>query len=856
MRTAGISGGRGSLPRGRWFGWALCALALLLLGGPAKGQCEQWLPGDGLPGTNGEVRALLSWDPDGPGPQPPMLVLGGRFSMAGTSLSRSIAGWDGTHWREFGAGLGQNESATVWCLGTYQSRLVAAWNYHGTSTSGDVTQWDGTAWHQLGAGLSTVPSTLIEFDGALLSCGTSTYYGQPTTAPVRRFDGTTWQPFGPSGASLLRLTVLNGQLIGMGTFADGGPTPVWGIRRWTGVDWVPLGSGITVLFAGASGVRVSGTDLYLLGRFVVNGVSCSVVRWDGAVWNAVGSGPPGSGYGSGGDIEVLGSVPIVTIGITVSRWNGTAWQQMGPTTSAGNYALRVFNGELFMGGQFPQINGVLARYIARWDGAAWQPVGPGLGAQGNGTPSFVGVAALREFHGEMIAGGTFGSIGSIQTQAIARYDGTTWRPLGTGLVGVPAQVTALAEYGGELIVGGPFYSAGGTSASGIARWDGTTWRALQPLGVSQNGVAALTVFRGDLIAGGSLTNAGGVAVQHIARWDGSQWHDIGGGTNGNVWGLAVYHDQLVATGGFTIAGGTPASNIASWDGSQWHPLGSGLSSPSTLFVGISLLEYQGELIVGGEFSSAGGTAATLIAAWNGTQWRALGASTGHRVFALASYNGDLVAAGPVAGVATGISRWNGSTWRPFGAGIGSLQCCPSAAALATFRDQLFIGGGFSVVGNAGSVGWARWTDGIPAIEQQPVGANVCVGTSRSLTIAAASSGATPAYQWRKDGENLSDSDNIFGSRTTRLRIVRVRAPDAGLYTCAISTSCGTTLSDSAPITLCPADFGCDGSVSVQDIYDFIEAWFAGDLRADMDGSGVLTGLDVLEYIGAWFVGCP
>ena len=53
---------------------------------------------------------------------------------------------------------------------------------------------------------------------------------------------------------------------------------------------------------------------------------------------------------------------------------------------------------------------------------------------------------------------------------IARWDGTAWHPLGSGMNGF---VDALA-FGpdGSLYAGGKFTTAGGVTANGIARWDG------------------------------------------------------------------------------------------------------------------------------------------------------------------------------------------------------------------------------------------------------------------------------------------------------------------------------------------------------------------------------------------------
>ena len=40
------------------------------------------------------------------------------------------------------------------------------------------------------------------------------------------------------------------------------------------------------------------------------------------------------------------------------------------------------------------------------------------------------------------------------------------------------------------------------------------------------------------------------------------------------------------------------------------------------------------------------------------------------------------------------------------------------------------------------------------------------------------------------------------------------------------------------------------------IFDFINAWFASDPRADFDGTGGLQIEDIFAYLNAWFAGCP
>ncbi len=52
---------------------------------------------------------------------------------------------------------------------------------------------------------------------------------------------------------------------------------------------------------------------------------------------------------------------------------------------------------------------------------------------------------------------------------------------------------------------------------------------------------------------------------------------------------------------------------------------------------------------------------------------------------------------------------------------------------------------------------------------------------------------------------------------------------------------------------CRADFN-GGGLSVQDIFDFLNAWFAGDPAADWNGGG-LSVQDIFDFLNAWFAGC-
>src|SRR5712675_1763128 len=73
----------------------LLIAALLIPAPAARAQCgPQWLPGGGVPGIAWNVSDTTIWDPDGPGPRAPMLVVGGSFTVAGNVSANHIATYD------------------------------------------------------------------------------------------------------------------------------------------------------------------------------------------------------------------------------------------------------------------------------------------------------------------------------------------------------------------------------------------------------------------------------------------------------------------------------------------------------------------------------------------------------------------------------------------------------------------------------------------------------------------------------------------------------------------------------------------------------------------------------------------
>jgi hypothetical protein len=317
--------------------------------------------------------------------------------------------------------------------------------------------------------------------------------------------------------------------------------------------------------------------------------------------------------------------------------------------------------------------------------------------------------SLTVYSGDLIVGGYFYGVGcwpGTPANSIARWNGSSWSALGSGMSGgLPMTVVyALTVYGGNLIAGGNFAQAGGTSANCIARWNGSSWSPLGQ-GVSSffyiPSVYTLTVYNADLIVGGVFDTAGVTPARNIARWNGSTWSSLGSGINSQVYALTVYGTDLIAGGIFTQAGGTSANYIARWNGSSWSSLGSGMGGGSFTHVS-ALTVYSGNLIVGGDFTQASGTSANYIASWNGSSWSALGSGmsggTYTKVFALTVYNTYLIAGGDftqAGGIpANYLARWDGTSWSRVGyiCGDASGDGVIDISDVVYLINYLFVGG--------------------------------------------------------------------------------------------------------------------------------------------------------------------
>jgi len=354
-------------------------------------------------------------------------------------------------------------------------------------------------------------------------------------------------------------------------------------------------------------------------------------------WNEVGGGADNvvtSMLEYGGELYIGGK--FVTTGSSsipyLCRWNGSGWSSFGLGVNGEVKAMTIYNGELHIGGNFTTAGGTIVNHVAKWDGSTWSALGAGITGPGFGEYA---VAALEVHDGELYVGGAFTGAGGIPLKNIARWDGSSWDSVGTGL----SAFVKMSRF--------PDIMGSGGGGSPTVKGSPTIW--------------ALASYKGELYAGGIYLGSPGSGMDHMAKWNGSSWSDAGGGVNWRVYALEVSNDKLYVGGAFGLAGGMPAMGLASWDSTSWSFVSSGVTyfgSGGTVF---SLDDQNGNLLVGGNFDVAGGVSTNHIAKWDGSAFTAIGSGTSYDVHALSLYNGDLHAGGnfSTAGIlpAANIATW-------------------------------------------------------------------------------------------------------------------------------------------------------------------------------------------------------
>jgi hypothetical protein len=691
-----------------------------------------------LAGLNGPVNAMVEWDPDGAGPLPPVLVVGGQFTVAADQNVQNLAAWDGAHWSSVSTGV--NNTVSALAVAPNNDLIVGgSFTAAGSVPANRIARWNGSAWSAYGAGLdNSVYSVAVMPNGDVVAGGFFTQGGIANR--IARWNGSAWTALGtgmgPSGSSVTALLAMpNGDLIAGGNFTTAGGVTVNEIARWNGSTWSALGGGMTPVGIGGvhSLVLMPNGDIMAGGQFFYadGNLVYGIARWNGSAWANLRSGVFNQGQGGtwNGDVRSMVVLPngdlaaagqfVSAGGVTsrsVARWDGTDWQAYSATTPnyVVNAIVRRASGDLVVGG----VGGV-----AVWNGAAWANL------DGQASTVFDGSVTLLTAmsNGGFVAGGTFIHIGGATFNQLAQWQTESWRPLGVGM-SAGGTVNALAGLpDGSVLVGGNFGLIGGIEAFNIARWDGTNWYALGS-GVN-GGVNSIAVLAdGRVLVAGGFSTAGGVAANRLAVWNGSSWTAFGGaGPSGGgsdvLCTLVMPNGDLFIGGTFTFIDGVSANRIARWDGSVWHALSSGINNAV-----LRMTAFHGDVIATGQFTSAGGWPMyNSITRWNGSDYVQVPVTNTGDIGPIATLsNGDLLVGSASNG--NGIKRWDGTNWTTVGTpGANGSDNFHVYALAGLASGDIVAGGDFTKMNGRPAASFARYA--VPSADYNRDGS---VGTDADI----------------------------------------------------------------------------------------------------------------------------
>lgn len=142
----------------------------------------------------------------------------------------------------------------------------------------------------------------------------------------------------------------------------------------------------------------------------------------------------------------------------------------------------------------------------------------------------------------------------------------------------------------------------------------------------------------------------------------------------------------------------------------------------------------------------------------------------------------------------------------------------------------------------------------PQVAEHPISQTRCPAAAVSFSVSALGTGSLQ-YQWRRDGQALSDGGEIIGVRTPMLTISPAQVANAGVYDCIVTNGCGTATSNTAALVICAADFDCSGFADFDDFTAFVSEFEAGADSADFDQSGFVDYDDFIAFVLTFEAGC-
>ncbi len=299
----------------------------------------------------------------------------------------------------------------------------------------------------------------------------------------------------------------------------------------------------------------------------------------------------------------------------------------GSFSKSGNnadiYCTVEYNGALYIGGDFSIAGGIVANNIVKWDGTNWFVLGSGLR---DTVSSGAYVSSMCVYNGELYVSGNFSSAGGVSCSGLAKWNGTSWSVLPNfyshPVSYINGSYNNLIVFNNKLVIGGKYTWNGSivdtlTNTSRISnggnlvifngnlygsisfgnglkfsKWNGLNWIDIEGV-VAQgnsNQILSVLVFNNELYVNGDIKSIGGIAINNqMAKWNGASWSTVNTPqtsatpTNPSYYlnigwtrtmSMCVYNNCFYINEMHNSSNTTNYTHgIAKWDGTNWSQLG-------------------------------------------------------------------------------------------------------------------------------------------------------------------------------------------------------------------------------------------------------------------------------------------
>jgi hypothetical protein len=266
----------------------------------------------------------------------------------------------------------------------------------------------------------------------------------------------------------------------------------------------------------------------------------------------------------------------------VSKWDGTAWHHLGAGSSVLNRFMQIesicvdTSGNIYVGCELSTSPTGDTGYIAKWDGTSWSSIATGL----NNVSSI-----CIDKHNNVYAAGAFSGPDGYY---VAKWDGSVLTEVGTGTHALHANndinVIAVDTFD-NIYAGGNFTDARDHYSGNIyvAKWDCVTWSELGHGVGPEDSSTSAQIFSILLDTSGNVYAAGNLDLfpsvnENVVKWDGTTWSNLGIlNVNGAILTMCFDINRNLYAGGY-FTDTTGQGYIAKWDGTAWNELGTGTNA--------------------------------------------------------------------------------------------------------------------------------------------------------------------------------------------------------------------------------------------------------------------------------------